>query len=143
MRGNRETAAFMNHFADLACRFSFKIGERLADAEKMAICCSHFHTGQDQETIDRKAVESHQTLVEQVTDSVARVVISNRDAVQTFRRGGGDHVFRAGYTVPGKERMGVQVDIKRPFQRLIWSRRNGKHLTRYNHCAVRRKWTRR
>src|SRR5947208_16162060 len=103
MRGNRETAAFMNHFADLACRFSFKIGERLADAEKMAIRCSHFHTGQDQETIDRKAVESHQTLVEQVPDSVAGVVLSNGDAVQTFCRCGGDHVFRSGYTDPGPE----------------------------------------
>jgi hypothetical protein len=42
-------------------------------------------------------------------------VISNRDAVQTFCACGGDHVFRAGYTVPGKERMGVQVDIERHF----------------------------
>src|SRR5207249_7972548 len=102
MQGNRETASFMNHFTDLACRFSFKIGERLADAEKMAIRYSHFHTGQDQETIDRKAVESHQTLVEQITDSVARVVISNRDAVQPFARAAA--IMSSGLDTPSPEK---------------------------------------
>src|SRR5438552_398736 len=128
MRRDRETAAFMDGFADLARRFPLKIGERPADAKKMAISCSHLHAGQNQEVIDRKTIEPHQTLIEQVTDSVARVVISNCYAVQPFCARGGDHVFRAGYTIPGKKRMRVQVDIERHFSEVNLERAKWKAL---------------
>jgi methylaspartate ammonia-lyase len=39
-------------------------------------------------------------------------MIGDCKAMQTFGARGCDHVFRTGDTIPGKERVRVQVDVK-------------------------------
>src|SRR5215217_7296805 len=113
VRRNSQTASFVNNLANFACGFAFQVGQLRTDAEQMPIRSRHLHPWQNEEIVDRQAIQSHQTFLEQVIHSVARVVIGNRDAVQTFSLGSRNHVFRAGNTVSGKERMRVEVDVKR------------------------------
>ena len=113
VRRNGETAALMNDIADFARRFSFQIRQLGADTEKMSVGGGHFDSGQNEKIVDRQPVQPHQAFLEQVIDRVAGVVIGDGDAIQTFGARGGDQIFRAGNAVSGKERMRVQVDIKR------------------------------
>src|SRR5207248_11795682 len=109
---NGEPAALMDYFADFARWFSLQVGKLRTDAEKMAIGCCYFYSRENEKIIHRQAVQSHQAFLEQVIDRIARVVIGNGDAMQAFGACGCNHVFRTGDTVPGKERMCMQVDVK-------------------------------
>ncbi len=113
MRRNRETAALVNDVANFTRRFAFQIRQLGADAKKVTIGGGHFDAGQNEETIDRLAVETHQTFFEQISDRIAGVVIGNGDAVQTFGARRRDQIFRAGDAVAGKERVGMQIEIER------------------------------
>ncbi len=78
----------------------------------MAIGGRHFHSWENEKIIYRQSVQSHQAFLEQVIDRIACVVIGNRDPMQALGARGCNHVFRTGDTVPGKERVCVQVDVK-------------------------------
>src|SRR6266481_9488886 len=112
MRRNGETAALMNNFAYFARRFSFQVRRLRADAKKVAIGSSHFDAGQNEKSVDRLAVETHQTFFEHVGHRVARVVIGHGDAVQAFRAPGRDQLLGSGNAVAGKKRMSVKIEIE-------------------------------
>ena len=103
MRRNGQTAALMNHVADFARRFSFQVGQLGADTKQMPVRGGHLDSRQNEKIVDRHTIKSHQAFLEQVVDRVAGVVIGDGDAIQTFCARRGDHVFRAGDTVPGKK----------------------------------------
>jgi len=73
---------------------------------------------ENEKIVDRQSVQPHQAFLEQVVHRVACVVIGDGETVQTFGARGRNQVFRAGNTVAGKKRMGVQIDIKRHCERL-------------------------
>jgi len=79
----------------------------------MPVCGGNFDSGENEKIVDGQAVEPHQAFLEQVVDRVAGVVIGDGDAAQTFGARRRDHIFRAGNAVAGKERMSVQIDVKR------------------------------
>jgi hypothetical protein len=78
----------------------------------MTVGSGDLDSRQDEKIIHWQPVQPHQTFLEHVIHSVARVVIGDSEAVQTLRARSRDQVFRAGNTVSGKKRMRVQVDIK-------------------------------
>ena len=78
----------------------------------MTIGGRDLHSGENEKIINRQPIQSHQAFLEQVIDRIACVVIGDGNAMQTFGARGCDHVFRTGDTVPGKERVCVQVDVK-------------------------------
>src|SRR6266542_4528942 len=100
---NGETAAFMNDVADFARRFSFQVGQLRTDAQKMTIGGGDLDSRKNEKIVDRQPVQPHQALLEQVINRVARVMIGDGDAVQTFGARGCNQVFRAGNTVSGKK----------------------------------------
>src|SRR6516162_5613030 len=108
----------MNHIADFARRFSLQVGQLSTDTEKMAIGSRNLDSRQYEKIVYRQAVQSHQTLLQQVIHSIAGVVIGNSDAVQTFGARGRNQIFRTGNTVSGKKRVRVQIDIKWHGERL-------------------------
>ena len=110
---NGETAALMNDIADFPRRFSLQIRQLRTDAEKMTIGGGHFHSGQNEEIIDGQTIQPHQTFLKQVIDRVAGVVIGDGNTVQTLNAGGRNQVFRARNAISGKERMRMQINIKR------------------------------
>src|SRR6267142_6560292 len=112
MRRNSEPAALVDYVADFACRFSLEVRKLRADAEKMAIGGCHFHSWENEKIIHRQSIQSHQAFLEQVIDRIACVVIGDCNAMQTFGARRCNHVFRTRDTVPGKERVCVQVDVK-------------------------------
>src|SRR6188472_4449618 len=112
MRRDGETAALVNDVADLACWFSFQVRQLGTDTEQMPVRSSHLDSRQKEKVVDWHSIESHQAFFKQVIDRIACVVIGDCYAMQTFRARGRDHVFRTGDTVPGKKRVGVQVDVK-------------------------------
>ena len=103
----------MNHLADFARRFAFQIGQLRTDTQQMTVRSGHLHPRQNEEIVDRQAIQSHQPFLEQIIHSVARVVIGDSDAVQTFNARSRNHIFWAGNAVSGKKRMRVEVDVKR------------------------------
>src|SRR6267143_629482 len=112
MRRNGEAATLMNHFANFACRFSFQVRQLSADAKQVAIGGRDFDTGQNEKTVDRLAVDTHQTFFEHVSYRLAGVVIGHGDAVQTFRARGRDQILGTGNSVAGKKRMSVKIEIE-------------------------------
>ena len=108
----------MNDVADFARWLSLQVGQLCSDAEKMTIGRRDLDPGKNEKIIHRQSVQPHQAFLEKVIHRVARVVIGDGDAVQTFGAPGSNQVFRAGNTVAGKKRMRVQVDIKRHCVRL-------------------------
>src|SRR2546430_5329711 len=115
---NGQTAAFMNHIADFARRFSFQVGQLRTDTEKMTIGGRDLDSGENGEIIDWETIQAHQTLLEQIIHSVACVVISDSGSVQAPGACGRNQIFRTGNTVSGKKRMRGKVDIKRHGERL-------------------------
>jgi hypothetical protein len=103
----------MNHFAYLASRFSFQIGQLRADAKEMTIGGRNFDPRQHQKAVDRLAVGPHQTFFEHVGHRVAGVVIGHGNAVQTFRARARNQIFRARDAVAGEKRMSMEIEIKR------------------------------
>src|SRR5207244_7327881 len=99
----------MDYVADFARWFSLEVRKLRPDAEKMAIGGRHFHSWENEKIINGQSVQSHQAFLEEVIDRIARVMIGNGDAMQTFGARGCDHVFRTGDTVPRKQRMRMQV----------------------------------
>src|ERR1700736_3092433 len=136
MRRNRETAALVDGVADFPGRFAFQIRKLGTDAEKVAIGGGHFDAGQNEETIDRLTVETHQTFFEQISDRVTGVVIRNGDAVQTFGARRRDQIFRTGDTITREKRVAMQIEIERHFgQRSLaatkwkaWDSRDGRFV---------------
>src|SRR6266540_544624 len=118
MRRNGEAATFMNDVANFACWLSFQVGQFRTDTEKMTIGGRDLDSRKNEKIVDRQPVQPHEALLEQVINRVARVVIGDGDAVQTFGARGCNQVFRAGDTVSRKKRMRMQVDIKRHCERL-------------------------
>src|ERR1051326_2814917 len=113
MRRNGEATALVNDLADLACGFSFQVRQLGADTKQVSVRGRYLNSRQDEKVVNRHAIKSHQAFFEQVVHRVTRVVVGDRDSAQTFRLRCRDQIFRAGNSVAGKERMRVQIDIKR------------------------------
>ena len=64
MRRNGEAAAFMNHVANFARRFSFQIRKRRADAQEMTIRGRDFDSGNDEKIVDRFSILAHQPFLQ-------------------------------------------------------------------------------
>ena len=54
----------MNDVTDFACRFSFQVGQLRSDTEKMTIGGRHLDSRQNEEIVDRQAIQSHQAVLE-------------------------------------------------------------------------------
>src|SRR6266481_9547478 len=113
MRRNSETATLVDDIADFARRLSFQVRQFSANTQKMSVGGGDFDSGQNEKIVDWQTIEPHQAFLEEVIDRIASVVIRDSDATQTLGARGCDQIFRAGNAVTGKERMRVQIDIKR------------------------------
>ena len=71
-----------------------------------------FDTGNNEEIVDRLAVFAHQSLVDQIGDCFARVVIRDGEPVQPFLARGRDVLLGTRNSVAGKERVSVEVDLE-------------------------------
>jgi hypothetical protein len=72
-----------------------------------------FDARNDEKVIDRLAIVANETFFSQILDAVVRVVIGERESVQTFGARRGDIFLGSGNAVAGKERVRVQVDLER------------------------------
>ena len=84
----------------------------------MAFGGGNFDAGNDEEAIDGLAVLAHEARVEQVAAAVARVVIGEREAVQTLAAGRGDERLGAADAIAGKPGVAVEVDVVRHARRM-------------------------
>jgi len=112
MRRNREPAPLVNDVADFARGFSFQVRQLSADAQQVAVGGGDFDSGQNEKTVHGLTVEPHQSFFEHVGDSVAGVVIRYGNAMQTFRLGSADQIFRTRNAVAGEKRMSVEIEIE-------------------------------
>jgi hypothetical protein len=102
----------MDDFANFVRGFAFEVRQLGADAEEMAVSGGYLDPGQNQETVDWLPVDPHQSFLQHVGYGVAGVVIGHGNAVQTFRLGGSDQVFRTRNSVTGEKRVSMEIKIK-------------------------------
>ena len=88
-------------------RYTFPV----AETEEMALGCRDFHAWNDHEIVDGFAILTDESFIQEITATVAGVVIGERKTMQPFLPGGGDQRFRAAHSVPGKPGVAVEVDV--------------------------------
>ena len=79
----------------------------------MTVRRGNFDPGDNEKIVDRQAVFTHQALLEKVGDRITGVVIRDRNPMKPFLARGGDVFLGTRHAVARKERMGMEVDVKR------------------------------
>src|SRR5205809_1037850 len=127
---NGEAAMLVNERADVAgsaALQSWGVGQCCPDTKQMALRSGDLNSRNNEETVYRESIVTHQVFPPQIIDRIASVMIGNSDAVQSFRPRARDQILRAGNTVAREKGVSMQVDIERHCAtRLICTRGNGK-----------------
>jgi hypothetical protein len=113
MRGYRQAPGFMNQMADFERWPPLQIWQDGADTEKMSLRCGDFHSRDDQKTVHRQAIFTHQSLVDEVGDRVAGIVVGHDNCVEAPLTGGLDKLLRTADPVARKKRVAMEVYLHR------------------------------
>ena len=78
--GDADTATLLHGRGHFESRHSLHVRKSHAQAEEVAIGCGDLDAGNDKEAIDRKSILAHQSMTDEVGNSVAGIVIGNSNA---------------------------------------------------------------
>src|SRR5438552_16887773 len=119
-----EAAVLVNQRTNIARGPSLqprRLGQGCPDAKQMTFGGGDFNFWNNEKTLHWQSILAHQFFTEQIIDSVARIVISNGNAMQSFCPFVGNQIFLARHVVTGRKGGGVGVSIvTQRVNSLIW-----------------------
>ena len=112
MRRNGQPARLMDERDGFEGRDALEIRQGDAEREEMAFRRGDFLAGNDEQAVDGLALLVHETVLEEVVDAGAGVVIGDGEAVQALGARFADECFRLSHAVGREAGMAVEVDEK-------------------------------